>query len=85
MVSECDGRRSWLSYEDDVCLFCECHGQVSATCRVVKPACQAVSCKDPVIPVGECCPYCGIYEFFFHHKTAHDNGGPFSLLPGIKN
>lgn len=55
---KCDGRRSWLSYEDDVCLFCECHGQVSATCRVVKPACQAVSCKDPVIPVGECCPYC---------------------------
>lgn len=55
---KCDGKQSWLSYEDDKCLFCECHGQVSATCRVVKPMCPAVSCKEPVIPDGTCCPYC---------------------------
>lgn len=57
---KCSGNQhSWLSYENNICLLCECSvGQEFANCKKVTPYCQDVSCKDPVIPAGECCPYC---------------------------
>ncbi|KAL9968257.1 hypothetical protein ACROYT_G026609 [Oculina patagonica] len=61
--SKCNGRKTgqtWLEHKGKNCLHCECHSgdQDEASCKMVKTFCPPVSCKDPVIPKGQCCPYC---------------------------
>ena len=48
----------------DPCMVCTCdNGEVG--CENIKSKCPLLTCENPKVPTGECCPVCqGKYQLF---------------------
>ncbi|CAP23137.1 Protein CBG01945 [Caenorhabditis briggsae] len=57
------------------CNICTCLSRDDVVCRAID--CPAVTCKNPMIKKGGCCPVCGEQCFYENHKIANAHGEVF--------
>ncbi|XP_041469147.1 thrombospondin-1-like isoform X2 [Lytechinus variegatus] len=48
-------KQNYEQWKDDACTTCECNAP-AVTCRLIE--CQPITCQNPIIKPGECCPQC---------------------------